>query len=173
MIDHPVRLSIEECTWRMNIHCRIVYNCLVTFLRILICQKNRRVTLHKIKKYELVGVWISRVTTKGLTWPWILQTTYPSVLYVSDHWYVTIFTFLAAFLKNPEHIAFCTLDTFLLQDTTSSLCLSMIPNICFLTSWALQENDHINKVMTSDYNILLVHTVLCAKCRVGYNYYAA
>ena len=43
-------------------------------------------------------------------------------------------TFRAAFLKNPEQMVFCTLETFLPQETTSSLCLSIMPSICFLTS---------------------------------------
>ena len=46
-------------------------------------------------------------------------------------------TFLAAFLKNPEQIAFCTLTTSFPQETTFSLCLSMIPSSCFLMSWHL------------------------------------
>lgn len=32
-------------------------------------------------------------------------------------------SFLAAFLKNPEQIAFCTLTVFFPADTTSNLCL--------------------------------------------------
>ena len=87
-------------------------------------------------------------------------------------------TFLAAFLKKPEQIAFCTLDTVFPHDTTSSLCLSIIPNICFLTSWALKEKRTIitqevhSRLLYTYYfiqfyfTLLFLHTIykLCTTC---------